>query len=337
VSDHGYHALRVKRVIEETADTRSYVLDVPPDLAETFRYRPGQFCTFRVRLDGDELLRCYSMSSAPATDDDLTVTVKRVDGGRVSNWFLDHVAEGDVLDVTKPAGVFCTHEADRLIVCFAGGSGVTPIMSIAKSELAQSDRRVRLLYANRDANSIIFRDQLDQLAGPLEVQHHLDAERGFLTTNDIRAFVGADVDADFFICGPGPFMDLVESTLHDLGVADDRIAIERFINANEIAPVAAPSVATDEAPAEVTVILKGKRHTIAYQPGDTLLNTARRGGLNPPFSCEAGNCASCMAMLHEGTVTMRANNALDEDEVAEGWVLTCQSVPAGPVVTVEYE
>ncbi len=337
MSDHGYHSLRVKRIVQETPDTRSYVLDVPPDLAETFRYRPGQFCTFRVQRDGDELLRCYSMSSAPATDDDLTVTVKRVGGGRVSNWFLDEVAEGDTLDVTKPAGVFCATEGDRAIVAFAGGSGVTPIMSITKSELAGSERRVRLLYANRDADSVIFRDQLEQLDGPLEVQHHFDAERGFLTTDDIREFVGHDLDADFFICGPSPFMDLVETTLHDLGVTDDRIAIERFINANEIAPVVAATAGADEVPAEVTVILKGKRHTIAYQPGDTLLNTARRGGLNPPFSCEAGNCASCMAMLHEGSVTMRTNNALDDEELAAGWVLTCQSVPTGPVVTVEYE
>ena len=123
--EHGYHALAVKKVVDETADTRSYVLDVPPELADVFRYRAGQFCTFRVHLADDELLRSYSMSSAPEVDPDLTVTVKRVAGGQVSNWFNDRVSEGDVLELTKPAGVFCVRENDRPVLAFCGGSGVT--------------------------------------------------------------------------------------------------------------------------------------------------------------------------------------------------------------------
>src|SRR6476620_2961253 len=111
--EHGYHPLRVKRIVEETADTRSFVLDVPTELGATFRYLPGQFCTFRVHIDGDEYLRSYSMSSAPETDDDLTLTVKRVSGGVVSNWLLDHVSAGDVLETTKPAGVFCVQDGER--------------------------------------------------------------------------------------------------------------------------------------------------------------------------------------------------------------------------------
>ena len=134
--EHGYHPLRVKHIIQETADTRSFVLDVPEDLAEMFRYRAGQFCTFRVHIDDDEHLRSYSMSSAPDTDGDLTVTVKRVPGGLVSNWLHDHVATGDILEATKPAGVFCVHEGDGPVVAFCGGSGITPVMSIAKSVLA---------------------------------------------------------------------------------------------------------------------------------------------------------------------------------------------------------
>lgn len=340
--EHGYHPLRVARIVQETPDTRSFVLEVPDDLGALFGYRPGQFCTFRVHIDGEEHLRCYSMSSAPGTDDDLTVTVKRVPQGLVSNWLHDHVAEGAVLEATKPAGVFGAAEHDRPIVAFCGGSGITPVMSITRSVLAGTRRRVRLLYANRDRDSVIFADELDRLGRDhpdrLEVRHHLDADAGFVEADAIGAFVAADLDADFAICGPGPFMDLVEGTLHELGVDPDRISIERFVNAGQVPPTPTEVTAVDDqVPESVTVIIKGKRNAIAYQPGDTVLETARRGGLQAPFSCEAGNCATCMALVSEGSATMRANNALTADEVAEGWVLTCQALPQGPTFTVEYE
>jgi ferredoxin-NADP reductase len=334
-------------VVRETHDASSFVLDVPDDLAATFQYRPGQFCTFRVPVDGVEQVRSYSMSSAPGIDADLTVTVKRVAGGLVSNWFLDHVGAGDVVDVTKPAGVFCPQDgADRPVLGFCGGSGVTPVMSITKHVLAHTGRSVRLLYANRDRASVIFDAAFGALgeANPeqLEVRHHLDDADGFLIADDIRSFVGADAaGADCYVCGPGPFMDLVESALVDLGVSADRIFIERFLVEQQEKDVAAvaPAGPDTEAhpPGEVTVILGAKRTVVKYQPGDTLLETARRGGLRPPFSCEAGNCATCMAFLKEGSVRMRANNALTPEEVEEGWVLTCQSLPSGQTVVVEYE
>jgi 3-ketosteroid 9alpha-monooxygenase subunit B len=341
--EHGYHAMPVKRVVQETADTRSYVLDVPDDLRDTFRYRSGQFCTFRVHLGGEEHLRSYSMSSAPETDADLTVTVKRVPGGLISNWFNDEVAEGDVLELTKPAGVFCVQDETRPVVAFCGGSGVTPVISIVKTVLTTTERPVRVLYANRDRDSVIFERDFEQLqagaSGRLEVRHHLDADGGFLEAGDIRAFAGSELDADFYICGPGPFMDLVESTLLDLPVEPERIFIERFVVEGDHAGTQDPGEVDTptDVPESVTLILKGQTTTVAYQPGDTVLETARRGGLQPPFSCEAGNCATCMALLREGGARMRANNALTDEEVEEGWILTCQSIPEGPTVTVEYE
>jgi ferredoxin-NADP reductase len=311
-----------------------------------FRYRAGQFCTFRVNVGGEELLRSYSMSSAPDVDDDLTVTVKRVPDGAVSNWFNDAVTEGDVLAVTKPMGVFCVRDHDAAVIAFCGGSGVTPVMSITKSVLQSTSRPIKLFYANRDADSIIFDAELRLLQekhdGQLTVQHHLDVDRGFVDAAEIEAFADADTDADYYICGPGPFMDLVEATLLGRGVPRDRIMIERFTPAGETADAAASDVGgedeTGAVPAEVTIILKHTRTTIEYHPGDTVLTTARRGGLQPPFSCEAGNCATCMAVLREGAATMRVNDALTDEEVADGWILTCQAVPRGgsPVV-VEYE
>lgn len=344
---HGYHKLRVKAVVRETHDANSFVLNVPDDLAATFRYRPGQFCTFRVAVDGVEQVRSYSMSSTPEIDADLTVTVKRVEGGLVSNWFLDHVAVGDLIEVTKPAGVFCAVDAvERPVLGFCGGSGVTPVMSITKHVLASTRRPVRLLYANRDRESVIFDAAFAALGQEhperLEVRHHFDDAGGFLTAAAIKAFVGAEAGgADCYVCGPGPFMELVEAVLVELGVPSARIFIERFLVEQQEKDAAATAIeetgAEAELPAEVTVILGGKKTVVKYQPGDTLLETARRGGLRPPFSCEAGNCATCMAFLKEGSVRMRANNALTPEEVEEGWVLTCQSLPSGETVVVEYE
>jgi ferredoxin-NADP reductase len=342
--DHGYHTLRVKRVVRETHDASSFVLEVPDDLRTTFGYRPGQFCTFRVQVEGDEQLRSYSMSSAPETDHDLTVTVKRVAGGVVSNWFLDHLHAGDTVELTRPAGVFCPQDTERPVLGLCGGSGITPVLSITKHVLAATPRPVRLLYANRDRASVIFDDVLTSLCARysdrLAVRRHFDSEDGFPVVESIVDFGAGAPEADFYVCGPGPFMDLVESALQTLGVEQDHVFIERFLveqQEKDAAAVAAPAEAPRDVPDEVTVILGGKTVVASYQPGDTLLETARRSGLRPPFSCESGNCATCMAFLKEGSVTMRVNNALTPEEVEEGWVLTCQGLPRGQVVTVEYE
>jgi ferredoxin-NADP reductase len=356
VRRHGYHTLRVKGIVEETDDTRSFLLDVPSDLQEAFRYRPGQFCTFRVHVGGEDHARCYSMSSAPETEDDLVVTVKRVPGGLVSNWLNDHVATGDVLEVTAPMGTFCVAPAEQPIIAFCGGSGVTPVLSIAKSVLAATGRSVRLLYANRDPSSVMFGEGLDTLQARhprrFELLHHFDLDGGFVEPRAITAFVDAHLDAHFYICGPGPFMDLVEGTLLGIGVDPDAIFIERFETAGQPGPVAfgesdpadvvdaeVPEAGAPEAgpPEQVVLILRGKKNEIAYHDGDTVLETARRANLPAPYSCEAGSCATCMALIREGTANMRVNNALTPEELEEGWVLTCQALPTSPSITVEYE
>jgi 3-ketosteroid 9alpha-monooxygenase subunit B len=357
---HGFHTLSVKEVVQETQDTRSYVLEVPADLRDRFGYEAGQFCTFRVHIGGHEHLRSYSMSSAPGIDPELAVTVKRVPGGLVSNWFHDHVMEGDVLEVTRPAGVFCPSSREQPLVAFCGGSGITPVMSIVKAVLKEAGRSVKLLYANRDSESVIFERTLAELqacnADRLQVLHHLDSDHGYVSSETVTRFAETLPDADFYICGPGPFMDIVEASLLDLGVDRERILIERFETgamASGVAdlveePVAdsvqAPApdsgeagVAGVEIPQAVTLVLNGSSKTVPYRSGDTVLETARRGGLQPPFSCEAGNCATCMALLREGEARMRANNALTPQEVEEGWILTCQALPLGSSVTVEYE
>lgn len=348
VRDHGFHPVRITRVIQETADARTYVLDAP------FSYQAGQFLTFKLC----DTLRSYSMSSSPDTDTELMTTVKRVPGGLVSNWMHDHLAPGDLVEVTAPAGVFRLRESTAPLVAFSGGSGITPILSLVKSALATTERRVRLLTADRDADSVMFRSTLAELAerhpGRFEVGHHLDTATGLVNDTEVRRFVAGDRDADFYICGPTPFMDLVEQTLPTLGVEPGQIFIERFGS-----PAADPvtedgsAAATDGEPqqpgqvgqdgktgasdATVTIVLSGNRSVVPQRPGETLLQSARRAGLLPPFSCEAGNCATCMAEVTEGEAKMRINNALDDDEVADGWVLTCQAEPVTPHVTVVYE
>jgi 3-ketosteroid 9alpha-monooxygenase subunit B len=317
----------VTRIVRETADARTFVL--APHQGP-FAYRAGQYCTFRVRLDGRELLRSYSMSSAPETDDELMTTVKRVPGGLVSNWLHDHLVEGGEVELTRPAGVFCLRPADVPLLGFAGGSGITPILSLVKSALAATDRRVRLLCADRDRESAIFDAALTELAekhqGRLTVVRHLDAERGFVTEAEVRAFVGDDGAADCYLCGPEPFMDLVRAALPGPG----EVFTERF----GAAPRSAGGAELD---GKVTIVLGRQRVSVPRHENETLLESARRAGLTPPFSCEAGNCATCMGRLAEGSATMRVNDALDDDEVAEGYVLTCQAVPDTADVTVVYE
>jgi ferredoxin-NADP reductase len=333
--DHGFHPVRITRIIQETPDTRTYVLDAP------FPYRAGQFVT--IKACGT--LRSYSMSSSPETDTELMTTVKRVPGGLVSNWMHDHLAPGDILETTLPAGVFCLREGGEWgegranttpMVAFCGGSGITPVLSLAKSALAGTGRPVRVLSADRDAGAVIFAAALGDLAerypGRFEVRHHLDDHQGFVTADQVREFAGGDTDADFYLCGPAPFMELVENALLAHGVAPERIFVERFAQATD-----PPPEDTHERDGTLTLVLSGKRHTLAQRSGETFLESARRAGLAPPFSCEAGNCATCIAQVTEGEAKMRVNNALDEDEIAEGWVLTCQGEPTTPHVTVEYE
>lgn len=318
----------VTRVVRENADVRTFVL-APHE--GPFAYRAGQFCTFRVRVNGKDLLRSYSMSSAPETDDELMTTVKRVPGGAVSNWMIDNVAEGHEVELTRPRGVFCLREADVPLLGFSGGSGITPILSLVKSTLATTGRRIRLLCADRDKASTIFEARLTDLAGEypgrLTVVRHLDEERGFLDAAGVREFVGPDGEGDAYVCGPEPFMALVESALPGPG----RIFSERF-GAKPLQP--------RENPVEsgtVTIVLGNKKVSVPRREDETLLESARRAGLAPPFSCEAGNCATCIAKLTAGEVKMRVNDVLTEEEVADGYVLTCQSVPVSPSVSVRYE
>ncbi|WP_166365303.1 ferredoxin--NADP reductase [Pseudomonas akapageensis] len=348
-SASGSYRLQVCAVIDETADARSLVFDVPESLRERFRYKPGQFLSFRVPCAGKLLTRCYSMASSPVCDARPKVTIKRVDGGRVSNWMNQQVQVGDWLEVLPPAGHFHLDERqadnERPLVLFGGGSGITPVFSILKSSLQTSARPIKLIYANRDEASVIFRDELRQLAKAnperLEVVHILDSVQGFLTDAQVRQLVRGHSAGDYFICGPGPFMDTVESTLLALGEAAVRIHVERFVSPPDPDEVLAQealarAAAADSACEALIVELDGQRHEIACRPGDTLLQSCKAAGLEVPFSCEEGFCGACMCTIQEGETQLARNDVLSAKELAEGWTLACQSRPTGARVRLKF-
>lgn len=223
------HRLRIARVVQETCDARSFVFEAPFAVGG---YLAGQFLTFRVVVDGEERLRSYSMSSSPAVDTFAQVTVKRVPGGVVSNWMNDVLTAGDVIEATRPTGSFVPDSAGHDVVAFAGGSGITPVFSIVKTVLeAAPERRVRLLYANRDRESVIFRDQLLEMAeryGPrLSVTFHHDCDAGIVDRHTVGHMLdSAAADAEYFLCGPEPFTALTQGVLAGHGVDTGRVRSE---------------------------------------------------------------------------------------------------------------
>ncbi|MCW5747475.1 MAG: ferredoxin--NADP reductase [Alphaproteobacteria bacterium] len=335
-----YHPLRVQRIVQETPDARSFVLAVPPDLAARFKYRAGQFLTFRVPHPDGAVARCYSLSSSPETDGETKVTVKRVAGGRGSNWFHDALKEGATLDVMAPAGRFVLGAGEAPLLMFAGGSGITPVMSLIKSALKTTGRKIRLFYANRDAASVIFRAEFDALqrAHPdrLEVRHHLDDQQGLTTAAEVQQALAGFEAAEAYLCGPGPFMTLVEDTLLKAGMPRNRVLIERFeASGNDAVPVAPDE--GDVVPAFITIHFEGKTHKVPYRKGLSILNAAREAGLSPNSACEEGFCASCAAKKIKGKIVLANNDIYTEEDLASGWILTCQGHAFGEEVEITYD
>ena len=335
-----YHQLRIAKIIQETPDARSFVLDVPADLADKFRYRAGQFLTFKVPHGEGAFNRCYSLSSAPEADGQMKVTVKRVTGGKGSNWFNDALKEGVAIDVLPPAGRFVLGDNELPLLLFGGGSGITPMMALIKSALKSGARRMRLFYANRDKPSIIFDAELLQLIAShpsrLEVIHHLDAEQGLTQPAEVLAALKGFEGAEAFLCGPGPFMDMVEKTLLGAGMPRDRVRLERFeASGNDAVPVEQEE--GDVIPDHITIHFEGKTHKVPYKKGQTILEAARGAGLNPLSSCEEGFCASCAAKSIKGKIVLAKNDIYTDDDLANNWILTCQGHCFGPEVEITYD
>jgi ring-1,2-phenylacetyl-CoA epoxidase subunit PaaE len=356
VSVH-FHALKIAEVVPETAEAVSLRFEIPAELEDAFAFRPGQHLTLRATIDGEEVRRNYSLCTAP-DERDWMVTIKRMPNGFFSQWAPQNLKAGDVIEVMSPHGSF-TAEFDsanrRHLVGIAGGSGITPVLSLIKSTLRlEPESRFTLLYGNRDSSSIIFLDALadlkDKYLDRFELYHFLDQEEqeidlfnGMLDRARCEEAIdhlvadAAEVDG-WFICGPGPMMDAAEGALLDRGVRKERIHIERFTA--ETPPGAVTrEIAQLQSKAEgltVSVTLDGRTRRVQFTAGN-ILDSARASGLPAPFACKAGVCATCRAKVTKGKVEMAARYGLTDEEVAAGYVLTCQSVPAGDGVAVDYD
>jgi len=352
-----FHALRVAEIVPETDDALSIRFDVPPELADAFRFKAGQHLTLKADIGAEEVRRNYSLCTAP-DEGAITVTVKRIAGGLFSNWVAESLRAGDMIDVMTPHGSFTVpfeSGAARRYVGIAGGSGITPIMSLIRTALAQEPAsRFTLFYGNRDSQSVIFLEALadlkDRYMGRLELFHFLAEEEG-----EVELFNGmldaarcgeavdrlvvdpTSVDA-WFICGPGPMMDAAEAVLVERGIASDKIHIERFTAGRPSAAITAQMQALQEEAAgqTISVTLDGRTRRIDFD-GSSILDSARAAGLPAPFACKAGVCATCRAKVTSGKVEMAVQYGLTDEEIADGYILTCQSVPAGDGVAVDYD
>lgn len=335
-----YDKLRIARIIQETQDVRSFFLEIPPNLSSKYRYKAGQFLTFRVNHLEGAFNRCYSLSSAPECDALPAITVKRVAGGKGSNWLHDVLEEGNTVEVLSPAGRFVLREKTSPLLLFGAGSGITPLLSLMKSSLKTSDRRIRLFYANRDSASVIFRREIESLATAhrerLNVIHHLDAVQGVASPDRIVTAARGFEEADVYLCGPVPFMTMVEKTLLDQGIKQDHLFIERFeASGNDVVPTGDEQ--DGAVPEHITIHLDGKAHRVPYSRGQTILAAARLAGLDPLSSCEDGFCASCAAKRLKGDVRLAKNDVYTPQELAEGWILTCQGRCFGQDVEITYD
>ncbi len=353
----GFHALRIAEVRREIDDAVSLRFDMPDDLRSAFDFKPGQHLTLRAEIAGEDVRRNYSICAAPH-ERELRVAIKRISGGRFSTWAND-LREGETIEVMPPHGsfTFAFEPGQARSYCgFAGGSGITPILSLLKTALqAERGSEFVLLYGNRSSASIMFLEELAQLKnrfmGRLQVYHFLEDEdddialfNGRLDSGKIadvlRSLIDpAAIDAAF-ICGPGPMMDAAESALAAAGVAPSRIMIERFTvgRMTEAQAAVAREIEQKAAGFQVQLVLEGRKRTLTFDPDKgSILENARAAGMPAPFACKAGVCATCRAKLVTGDVAMTANYGLSKEEVAQGYVLTCQAIPLSASVVLDYD
>jgi len=355
--------LNVVDVVDETADARSVSFEVPAEAPEKFVYKPGQFLTVAVPSDQTGVAaRCYSLSSSPHDGGPLTVTVKRTADGYASNWICDNLKVGDTLRALPPSGIFTPASIDADLLLFAGGSGVTPIMSITRTALDEGKGKIVVFYANRDESSVIFASEFTRLAAEnpdrLQVIHWLESVQGIPSPEQVKAFIEPYLAYDAFVCGPAPYMKMVTTVLRELEFPRDRRHQEKFVSlggnpfgdleelhqaeqeiadaeADEEGP--ATEVPGPSGPVKVEVELDGADHTFDdWDPKVKLLDFLESKGVKAPYSCREGECSACAIRLVEGEVRMLHNDVLDDEDLADGIRLGCQSLPLTDNVRVTY-
>ena len=363
MSNNQFYSLKVKDILAETAESKSFIFEIPDKVKETFKYKSGQYITIKVVIDGEEYRRSYSMSSAPF-EDYFGVTVKRVEGGKVSPFLHDSIQKSDVIEVIPPEGRFIIvpeHLSRKDYYFFAAGSGITPVYSIIKNILENEPQStVYLLYGNRMQSSIIFEKGLDQLStrykGQLYVKHTLSkvsnkgSLKGFFRKKSaaqwngwagridskslkrfMEEFPPGKRDCEYFICGP---FDMIESAIAFL---KDRKIDKKQIHREYFKVEKDETSFTASGKSELIFHLDGDQHKIDINKKDLILETLIKHNFDPPYSCASGTCSTCTAKVISGKVKMEVCYALDDDEVEEGFILTCQSRLDSPVVEISYD
>jgi ring-1,2-phenylacetyl-CoA epoxidase subunit PaaE len=351
-----FHRLSVNDLRREAPDAVSLTFAIPRELADDYSFAPGQYLTLRTTMDGEEVRRSYSICSGP-DDGELRIAVKKVDGGAFSSWAADDLKCGDQLDVMTPTGRFgVTHmpDAARVYAGFAAGSGITPILSIVKGVLAREpNSRFFLFYGNRSTSGMLFLEELEELKDRfmqrLSLFHVISGEEqdipilhGRLDGEKVRVLLRSLVPAasvdHVFICGPAGMSEDVEATCRELGIAEDRIHVERFVSEfggkpgpRKVIPASAPPKAL------AALVIDGKRREVPVAEDESILDAALRAGMDLPFACKGGMCSTCRAKLVEGEAQMEVNYSLEPWELKAGFILTCQARPVSDKVVVDYD
>lgn len=351
-----FHRLAVSDLRRETADAVSMTFTIPQELAGDYSFLPGQYLTLRTTMDGEEVRRSYSICSGP-DDGELRIAVKKVDGGAFSNWAADELKCGDELDVMTPTGRFgIAHAPDqaRLYVGFAAGSGITPILSIIKGVLAREPQsRFFLFYGNRTTEGMLFREELEELKDRfLErlslftvisgEEQDIPILHGRLDGDKVRVLLRSLVPAasvdHVFICGPTGMSEDIQATCRAIGIADEKIHVERFVSEFGGKPRPKKAVEPGAPPkAMASLIIDGKRREVPVAEGEAILDAALRAGMDLPFACKGGMCSTCRAKLVEGDAQMEVNYSLEPWELKAGFILTCQARPCSDKVVVDYD
>jgi len=352
-----FHTLKVKDVRRETSDAVSVSFDIPLTIQHEYQFKQGQYITIKLTVNGEEIRRSYSICSSPYSEKELRVAVKEVKDGRASTLINRNWKAGDTVEVMTPMGNFSSvlsGNNKKHYVLFAGGSGITPMMSIIKSVLyIEKQSNITLIYANRDEDSVIFKADLEKLASEnsekLKIVNVYDApktevsdlQKGLLTVERVNAIIenigGVNAD-EYFICGPGPMMENIKQALEGLKIAKEKIHIEYFSAVADAVAKAEGVVTGADVTSEITVIQYGIETQLSLNTsGLTILDAAMEAGVDAPFSCKGAVCCTCRAKIIEGKVRMDNNFALTDAEVEEGFVLTCQAHPLTEKVVVDFD
>jgi len=355
-----FYTLKVSDLIRETKDTVSISFEITNDLKDIFNYKAGQYITIKVPVNGEENRRAYSISSSPH-DNILTISVKKVDDGKVSNYINSELKVGDLIELMPPLGNFvvdCDINKQNNYVLIGGGSGITPLMSIIKTVLNQEPKsKLSLVYQNRDEETIIFKNELEKLQSNyperLSIIHFLSKPKTDYTLNIgridsikllnlIKEITGDNLfRTEFYICGPQGLMNESELALKNLLIASHKIHKESFTSSvaglkedrNDIVMENSEELKDRK----VKIILYGDELEMIVSPDETILTAGQREGYDPPYSCQIGACSTCRAKLISGKVVMDERDSLTDEEIEEGYVLTCQAHPLTDDVIIDFD